>query len=409
MEPTTQRPPVRIVHLGLGAFHRAHQAWYTQQADPSWGIAAFSGRSRRLADVLTAQDCRYTLIERGPDTDAFHAVSSLVFAGGAEQTTELERLVAEPEVAVITLTITERGYLPGPESPAPHRLLRALDARRRAGSGPIAVVPCDNVRGNGGRIRATLLELADAADPALARWLVDQVSFVDTVSDRITPAATDEDEALVAARTGGADRVDRVDRAPVVAEPFAEWVLAGEFPAGRPAWEHAGARFVKDIAPFEQRKLRLLNGGHLLLALTGLRHGHRTVAEAVADPVLRGYTEAYWSAAARAVPEADDYLRQLRSRFANARINHRLEQIALDAEAKLKERVVPVVDELLADGLDPSPAVRVVAAWLEHAGSPRTGARTDAALDGLAPGWSTDRALRRALDSIPTTTESSAR
>ncbi|MFJ5993155.1 mannitol dehydrogenase family protein [Lentzea sp. NPDC092896] len=372
MPGSTDRPPVRIVHIGLGAFHRAHQVWFTQLGDPDWGVAAFSGRSTRLAGTLTAQDCRYTLVERGPEQDVHHRMTSLVAAYGADRQDELDRLVASPEVAVLTLTITEVGYA---DPTAPRRLVRALDARRRSGAGPIAVVPCDNVRANGARARSALLSVADRE---LARWIGDHVSFVDTVSDRITPATTEADIAGL----GGADR------APVVTEPFAEWVLAGEFPAGRPAWERAGAVFTDDIAPFERRKLRLLNGAHLLLAMAGLGRGHGTVADAMADPMLTARLEEYWAVASRrGVPDATAYLRQLRTRFTNGRIRHALAQISLDAEHKLRERIVPLVEELLADDVDPAPALRVVEDWLVHTG------QTTAALDRLAAGWAADTRL----------------
>ncbi|WP_216207195.1 mannitol dehydrogenase family protein [Amycolatopsis aidingensis] len=408
------RPAVRIVHLGLGAFHRAHQVWFTERGDPSWGIAAFSGRSTRLAGTLSAQDCVYTLIERGPDTDTFHRMTSLVRAHGADRQPELDRLVAHPDVAVITLTITEAGYLVGPDgavepaSPlladiaalrdggpprtAPGRLLRALRARREADGGPVAVVSCDNLVANGARAGTALLALAEEADRDLVAWLKDNVSFVDTVSDRITPATTEDDIALVPRATG------HTDHAPVVTEPFAEWVLAGELPAGRPEWERAGAVLVDDIRPFERRKLRLLNGAHLLLALEGLRRGHRTVAEAMADPALARLTEEYWSVAATGVPEPDAYLRRLRARFGNSRIRHSLEQIATDAETKLRERIVPVVTELLTSGVDPTPALRVVAAWLTHTGLASDSPGAGTALDRLAPGWANERRLRHRLD-----------
>ncbi len=334
MTGSTERPPVRIVHLGLGAFHRAHQVWFTQRSDPDWGIAAFAGRSARLAEILTAQDCVYTLIERGPMRETHHRMTSLVQAFPGSAVTEFQDLVASPSTAVVTVTITEIGY----EGPAPGRLLTALAARRDADAGPIAVVPCDNLRSNGTRLRQVLFGLAD---PDLKEWLADKVSFVDTVSDRITPATVSDD-------------------ASVVTEPFAEWVLAGEFPAGRPTW--AGAQFVEDIRPYERRKLRLLNGAHLLLALIGLRHGHQTVAEAIADPELRSLTEEYWDVASLDVPGADAYRQQLLERFANARIRHSLRQIATDVEAKLRERIIPLVDDLEAADIDPAPALRVVTA-----------------------------------------------
>ncbi|HEY3505007.1 MAG TPA: mannitol dehydrogenase family protein [Actinocatenispora sp.] len=389
MTGSADRPPVRIVHIGLGAFHRAHQVAYTQHSDPSWGIAAFGGRSARLAGTLSAQDNVYTLVERGPDADAFHRMTALVATYGADETAELDRLVADPRVAVITLTITEAGYVAATRESrtAPARLLRALDARRRAGAGPIAVVPSDNVMANGKRIRSTLTASASEVDRDLVAWLTDHVSFVDTVSDRITPAATPADVDLVAAATGWPDR------APVVTEPFSEWVLAGEFPAGRPDWERAGATVVDDIRPFERRKLRLLNGAHLFLAMAGPARGHETVAEAIADPELARLTDEFWTAASPGVPDAAAYRERLRARFANSRIRHALAQIAQDAEHKLRERVVPLVTELLDAGADPGPALRVVAAWLAH-----TGEAPDTALDRLAPGWAADRRLRHGLD-----------
>ena len=396
VEPAAS-PPVRIAHLGLGAFHRAHQVWFTQRADPAWGIAAFSGRSTRLAETLTSQGCVYTLIERGPEADAFSRMTSLVRARGGHLHGEFIELVADREVSVVTLTVTERGYLPGPGRTAPRLLLEALDARRRAGLGGLAVVPCDNLRSNGARLRTVLLGLAGEHSRDLERWVAEHVSFVDTVSDRITPATTAQDIELAA------DAANFPDQAPVATEPFAEWVLAGEFPAGRPAWERAGARFVDDIRPFEQRKLRLLNGGHLLLALAGLQRGHETVSAAMADAELRAQVEQYWSAASYGIPEAEDYLRQVRARFSNPRLRHLLEQIALDAEEKLRERIVPVVTELLARGADPTPALNVVAAWLTHTGAASSGSARDAALERLLPGWADDRLLSGCLSAATTT------
>ncbi|WP_456847050.1 mannitol dehydrogenase family protein, partial [Cellulomonas sp. P5_C6] len=245
---------------------------------------------------------------------------------------------------------------------APGRLVDGLRARRAAGAGPIAVVSCDNLPDNGAVLRRVTLDLAVAVDPDLARWIEQNVSFVSTMVDRITPATTDTDRATVRVLTG------RDDRAPVVTEPFSEWVLQGAFPAGRPAWELAGARFVDDLEPDERRKLWLLNAGHSLLAYEGLARGRATVAEAFADPVCRAQLELLWQEAADVLPApVEDYLAALRDRFANARIEHRLAQIARDGSQKLPVRVLAVVQARAAAGLPVGRAgAGVVAAWITH-------------------------------------------
>jgi fructuronate reductase len=387
--------PVRIVHLGLGGFFRAHQAWYTGAAPDAdhWGIAAFTGRSPGLADALNRQQGRYTLVVRGPSEDE-NAVQMAVTAAypGTDLAAWRDHL-ARPEVAVLTLTVTEAGYRRdrdgglnrlddavradvealrdgGTVTTIPGRLVAGLAARRAAGAGPIAVVSCDNLPGNGEATARVVRETAGLADPALARWIDENVTFPGTMVDRITPRTTPEDVRAVAA-TGWADAV------PVVTEPFTEWVLSGEFPAGRPAWEAAGARFVADVAPHETRKLLLLNGGHSLLAYAGSARGHTTVAEAVADPVCRGWLDQWWDEASRHVPlPADElaaYRAALLSRFANPRIRHTLAQIAADGSQKLPIRVLPVLRGERAAGRMPVGGMRILAAWIDHlrgAGAP---------------------------------------
>jgi fructuronate reductase len=194
--------------------------------------------------------------------------------------------------------------------------------------------------------------------------LAGTVSFVSTTIDRITPATTAEDREVVAKLSGYADA------APVVTEPFSEWVLAGDFPSGRPAWERGGARFVPDVSVFEQRKLWLLNGAHSLLAYAGPTRGHTTVAEAITDPVCRRWVEAWWDEAARHLPlPADDitrYREDLLERFTNPRIRHALAQIAMDGSQKLPIRVLPVLTRERADGRLPEGGVLALAGWLAH-------------------------------------------
>ena len=381
--------PVRIVHLGLGGFFRAHQAWYTGAAPDAaqWGIAAFTGRSRRLADDLSRQDGRYTLVVRAAAHDEMSVQRAVVAAHPGTDVASWCAHLARPQVAVVTLTVTEAAYrrdrdgglhLDDPDVRAdlaalrhggttgttPGRLVAGLAARRAANAGALAVVSCDNLPGNGPATERVVAELAEAADPVLAAWIRDHVSFVTTMVDRITPRTTDDDVREVAEQTGWADAV------PVVTEPFTEWVLSGSFPAGRPAWDAAGARFVDDVHPHETRKLLLLNGGHSLLAYAGSARGHDTIAEAVTDPVCRRWLDRWWDEASRHVPlPADDlvaYRAALLDRFANPRIRHTLAQIAADGSQKLPIRVLPVVRAERAAGRMPLGAVRILASWIDH-------------------------------------------
>ena len=388
---TSPAPPVRHVHLGLGSFFRAHQAWYTHRASDAdaWGIAAFSGRSAELARTLAAQDGLFTLDVRGPDGDELEVVTSLVRTHGADDDDAWLTYLADPAVAILTTTVTEAGYLRGPDGhldaehpdvvadlarvrtepsfagrTAPVRIAVGLLARRDAGAGPIALVPCDNLQANGAALRAVVRDAAALLDPTLPAWVEENVAFVTTMVDRITPRPTEHDVALVRS-LGGYD-----DPVPVVTEPFSEWVLEGDFPAGRPRWEDAGARFTDDIEPFEQRKLALLNGAHSLLAYAGLALGQTTVSEAIADPRCRDWVEQWWDEAAAHLPqpagELDEYRAALVSRFANPAIRHLLAQIATDGSKKLRERVVPTLLAERAAGRGAAGAARVLAAWVTH-------------------------------------------
>jgi fructuronate reductase len=380
--PGTSGPaPVRIVHLGLGAFHRSHQAWYTQHAGNAeeWGIAAFSGRRPDAAETLAAQDGLFTLIRRSGNSDVFELVGSISEAVDGADLQRLKELVASPQTAVVTLTITEAAYTldepssTGLESSTPlGRLVLALSARREASAGPLAVVCCDNLAHNGAVTRKAVLALAawptDQAGTfaGLADWIEENVSFVSTSVDRITPRTTPADLALVTEACGYRDE------AAVVTEPFHNWVLSGDFPAGRPRWEDAGAIFVDDIEPYENRKLWLLNGAHSILAYSGLIRGHRTVAQALSDPVCRDAVEQFWDEAARHLPASlgiPEYRAALLERFGNSRIAHHLEQIAMDGTTKLRMRALPVLTAERAAGRAGDGAARIIAAWLAYLSS----------------------------------------
>ncbi|WP_433383028.1 mannitol dehydrogenase family protein [Actinoplanes sp. CA-142083] len=378
---------MRIVHVGLGNFFRAHQAWYTSVAPDAgeWPIAAFTGRSPGAAAALNAQHGRYTLLVRGPEHDEAEIIGAVHTAYASNDHQAWRDHLAAPRTALVTLTVTEAGYLRGadggldegraaddvsawlrgdPVRSVPGRLMAGLAERRISGGGPIAIVPCDNLPANGEAVARVLLDFTTLAEPALVPWIRDNVSFVTTMVDRITPRTTEDDVRVAAELTGFDDAV------PVVTEPFTEWVLSGVFPSGRPAWEGGGARFVSDITAHEQRKLLLLNGGHSLLAYAGSARGHETVADAVADPECRAWLAQWWDEAARYVPlppeEIAAYREALLTRFGNRRIRHTLAQIAADGSQKVPIRVLPVLRGEVAAGRIPPGAVRIVAAWIDH-------------------------------------------
>jgi fructuronate reductase len=391
---TDGRPaaPVRHVHLGVGNFFRAHAAWYTEHAPDAdgWGIAAFTGRSAAVAEALGAQDGLYTLLVRGPEGAAPEVISSLSAVHPADDLEALRGYFADPALAVVTSTVTEAGYRRnasgglnteaaevradiealaadpqgGTVSTTPGKLVAGLLARRHAGAGPLAFVPNDNVPDNGDMVARVVRDLAGLVDASLLRWIDDNVSFVTTMVDRITPRTTEADRDEVRRQTG----IDDPETVPT--EPFVEWVLAGTFPGGRPGWDAAGARFVDDVRPFEQRKLWLLNGSHSLMAYAASTLGHETVAEAIADPQVLAWVEQWWDAAARhlSLPAADvdSYRKALLDRYGNPSIRHLLAQIAADGSQKVPIRLAPVVRAELEAGQVSEGATRPLAAWIAH-------------------------------------------
>jgi fructuronate reductase len=383
--------PVRLVHLGLGNFHRAHQAWYTEHAPDAedWGYASFTGRRVKPAEALTAQDGLYTLITRAPDGDRFEVIGSLSRVHAGTDHGAWLHYLAAPEVGAVTITVTEAGYLRGPDGgldrdrddvqadvaalrvdpeavvlTTPARLAAGCAARRRTDAGPLALVSCDNLLGNGALAARVVRDLAEMLDPGLAAWIEQSVSVVSTEVDRITPRPSPDDQRTLLQRTG----VD--DCCPVATEPFSEWVLSGAFPAGRPRWEDAGATLTDDVTPYEHRKLWLLNGGHSLLAYTGGLRGHQTVAEAVGDGICRGWLEQWWDEASGYLDQPADvvagYRTRLLDRFANPRMHHRLEQIATDGSQKLPVRILPVLRQERAAGRMPQGAALVLAGWVGY-------------------------------------------
>src|SRR5215213_4726551 len=383
--------PVRMVHLGVGNFTRAHQAWYTTHSPDAdqWGIAGFTGRRRDTADALAPQDGLYTLITRSGEGDTFELIGALSAVHAAADHEAYLDYLSRPAVAVVTITVTEAAYLRGadghldagldvivsdlealqsdPRNPVaslPARLVAGLVARRTSGASALTILSCDNLPENGAVTKAVVQDFAALVDETLGDWINSQVHFATSMVDRITPRTTDEDRALVQQACG------YVDAYPVATEPFSEWVISGEFPAGRPRWEEAGATIVAEVEPFEQRKLWLLNGSHSMLAYAGSIRGYSTIDEAIADPSCRSWVEMFWDEASRqlTLPAADiaAYREALLARFSNPRAGDQLARIAADGSTKLVVRTLPTIRAERAAGQVPIGCATTVAAWVLH-------------------------------------------
>ena len=363
-----------IVHLGLGNFHRAHQAAYTDAVladDPRWGICGVSLKSRGVVDALQAQGGVYTLVTKdtaGAQARIIGSVREAMCAAG-QMATVVARMSAA-STRIVSLTITEKGYCHHPASgqlnfahpdiahdldhadtprSAAGVILRALQARRALTptvSGRLTVLSCDNLPHNGRTLGALMHELAAAVDPGLVAWMHDNVTFPATMVDRIVPATTPQDlsdtERLIGA----------TDAAPVMTEPFCQWVIEDRFAAMRPPWENAGAQFVEDVAPYERMKLRLLNAAHSAMAYLGYLAGHEFIYQASADPLIAQMVERLWCEVLPTLPrlpvDVPQYQRDLMARFRNTALPHRTWQIAMDGSQKLPQRILDPVRECLA-------------------------------------------------------------
>jgi fructuronate reductase len=375
-----------IVHLGIGAFHRAHQAFYTEAVlnagDLRWGISAASLRSADTAEALNPQDGLYTLAVRG-ECEALSVIGAVreVLVAPADPAALLKRL-ADPGVAVVTLTVTEKGYCHDPASgdldeshpgirrdlAQPERpetaigfLAAGIAARRAAGAKPFTVLCCDNLPSNGRTVHRILSQFAALRSPDLGRFVAGEIACPSTMVDRIVPATTDADRAAISAALG------LEDAWPVVTEPFTQWVIE-DFTGARPAWENAGAELVADVAPFEKMKLRLLNGSHSAIAYLGSLMGVETVADAMAVDELAGFAAGLMDDAAATLdmPAATvaAYKASLLERFRNRALRHLTIQIAMDGSQKLPQRILGPLRERLAKDLPVDRHALVVAAWM---------------------------------------------
>ncbi|MET0132688.1 MAG: mannitol dehydrogenase family protein [Kibdelosporangium sp.] len=381
-----------IVHLGLGAFHRAHQAVFTQEAmlaEPGdWAICAVGQRSPVVRDALAAQDCLFTVTERDATHDNVRVVGSVrAVLLAAEQPDRLTEVLADPGVRIVTITVTEAGYrhdpatgrlragdpevaadLAGrPPRTVTGQLVRGLRARREHGAAGLTVLSCDNLPDNGPLVAGLLRDFcALSGQAALAEWITEHVRCPASVVDQIVPATTSADVDRVTSRLG------LVDRGAVVGETYRQWVIEDDFAAGHPAWDKVGVRLVADIAPHQAAKLRLVNGTHSALAYLGLLAGCRSTAEAVGRPEFAQYADRLIRAEtgaslARFGQSATDP-GALSHRLANPRITHRLEQIAADGLRKLPQRLLDPAAELLEAGTEPRMICIALAGFLRYQG-----------------------------------------
>lgn len=383
---------IGIVHLGIGAFHRAHQAVYVDDSlaagERDWAICGASLRSPDTSDALVPQDGLYTVAVRsgaGERPRVIGAVRRLLVAPADPDA--LIDAMADPAVRIVSLTVTEKGYCHDPatgelrqdhpdiiadlETPlaprsAPGFLVEALRRRRAAGLAPFTVLCCDNLPANGATVARVVGRFAALRDPDLGRWVKGEVAFPSTMVDRIVPATTDADRAAMAATLGVEDAW------PVVTEPFTQWVIEDRFGAGRPRFEEAGAELVPDVAPYELMKLRLLNGSHSTLAYLGYLAGHETIADTMADQafvrLIRGLMDEEVTPTLT-VPRGADlaaYKASLLERFTNPALKHRTWQIAMDGSQKLPQRLLATIRDRLEKGAPIARLALGVAGWMRY-------------------------------------------
>jgi mannitol 2-dehydrogenase len=382
-----------IAHIGVGGFHRAHQAFYTDALMNTgealdWAICGVGLRAedRRARDDLKEQDYLFTLFELGDSDDTevrvIGALRDMLLAEDDAQA--LIDKLASPEIRIVSLTITEGGYciddssgefmahlpqiqhdLAHPDAPKTvfGFLCAALEKRRATGTAAFTLMSCDNLPHNGAVTRKALLAYAALLDSQLRDWIDANVSFPNAMVDRITPMTSTRHRLQLADKHG----LD--DAWPVVCEPFVQWVLEDKFVNGRPAWEKVGVQFTDDVTPYEEMKIKLLNGSHLALTYLGFLKGYRFVHETMNDPLFVRYMRAYMDLDVTPqlppVPGIDlsEYKDTLVARFSNQAIADQLERVCSDGSSKFPKFIVPTINRLIADGRETKRAALVVAAW----------------------------------------------
>jgi len=402
--PSYQREKISvgIVHLGIGAFHRAHQAAYVDTLlgqHPQWAIVGASLRRPDTYDALAPQDFLYTLALRDASGTKCRIIGSVVkVINAARQRQQLLDLMSSREVRIVSLTITEKGYcyepasgeldenhpdivhdLANPKAPksAPGLIVAALRERRARGIAPFTVMSCDNLPANGKTTRKIIASLARLFAAELGEYVENHVAFPSTMVDRIVPATNDQDRAEISQILGCNDAW------PIVTEPFSQWVIEDDFPSGRPPFETAGVEMVADVAPFENMKLRLLNGSHSSLAYLGYLAGFKTVADTISAPQFKKFIHDMMSleiipTLAMSGVDLFAYRDALLARFANPALKHATWQIAMDGSQKLPQRLLNTIRECIAANMPFERLALGVAAWMVYAtGVDEAGATID--------------------------------
>lgn len=377
-----------IVHLGLGAFHRAHQAVFVDDClndgEQDWGIVGVSLRSPDTRDALGPQNNLYTLSVVDGSGEKLRVIGSILRSLVAPENPEavLEELCS-PSVRIVTLTVTEKAYLrdasghldekhpditwdlknPGSAKTVYGFLAEAIVRRSAAGTEPFTVLSCDNLPANGATLRKLLIAFATLRDLALGKFVESNIAFPSSMVDRIVPATTDDDRSRISVALGVSDAW------PVTTEPFLQWVIEDSFPSGRPQWERFGVEMVEDVAPFEDMKLRLLNGSHSTIAYLGLLSGHATVSQAFADPAIRSFVARLWEEAKPSLPAGkglrpDAYTDELTKRYDNPALKHRTAQIANDGSQKLPQRIIATALERAGAAGSIKALMLTPAAWI---------------------------------------------
>lgn len=371
-----------IVHLGIGSFHRAHQAIYTEtaldQGDLRWGTIGLSLRSPEICNRLAPQSGLYSVCMRGETSEETRIVGGvgpvLVVPRQPDQAVQA---LAAAETHIVSLTVTEKGYLLGLDGQLDRQAVaaqnqttlyellgKALRLRQQSGLPGLTLLSCDNLMGNGGKLAAAMASYLEDTDPELRGWFTEHCRCPNSMVDRIVPSPTDTD------RDRAAQLLGLRDEAALITEPFTQWVIEDDFAGPRPAWELAGAQLVADVRPFETAKLRMLNGAHSALAYLGLERGHRFVHEAVADPELRPVIETLMRVEAAATlvrdPELDPdlYADALLRRFGNTSLPHRLAQIAQDGSQKIPQRWLVSLAFHQQSGTECPALMTALAAWI---------------------------------------------